>query len=287
MAYIDEVLADSPQIYLPLQENSGTSAIDSSPNGLNATYVNGVGLADGIDPSPLRSFGNHIRLDGSNDHLLLENSSWMMPSTGFTFEGVFYFRSWSNWMRIFDFANASSVNDMYFAANNTGAMQLYIGGVSFTFPRFAIGEWLHLVVTVTSAGAAIVYVNGNSYASGVVGVPTDGPRTFKYIGKSAYNDPYLAASVAHVSIYNTVLSPLRVKAHADAIVTRPQDMMAVSYMYSYVNNGQGVVAADQSGYFLAEVNMGQNSPAARTAFIETDAYVVARKFIGWGVPIRP
>lgn len=62
--------------------------------------------------------------------------------------------------------------------------------------------------------------------------------------------------------------------------------MDSAYLYAYANNGQGVVAPNKSGYFLAEVNVGQNSPPARTAFIETDAYVVARRFIGWGVPVR-
>ena len=287
MAYIDEVLADSPQVYHPLQETSGTIATDSSPNTLPATYVNGVVLNDSIDPPPIRGFGSHVRLDGTNDHLLLNASSWFAPNAnGFTIEGMFYIRSWSNWMRIFDFANAPSTDDMYLAANNAGTMQLRVNGTQFTFARFPTGTWFHLVVTVSNTGAATIYMDGNIYASGTVGIPTDAARANKFIGRSAYADPYLAASIAHISVYNTCLSQARVQAHAAQIVTRDQDRMAVSYMYSYVNNGQGYVAPNQNGYFLAEVNLGQNSPPARTAFIETDAYVVARRFIGWGVPIR-
>ena len=190
-------------------------------------------------------------------------------------------------MRVFDFANAASSDDIYLAANNSGTMQLRVNGAQFAFPRFETGKWLHIAATVTAAGAGAVYVDGNLWASGTVGVPVNGPRMYKYIGRSAYAaDPYLAASVAYLSVYNSALSQTRVQAHSAQISTRPQDLMAVAYLYADTNVGQGYVAPTRNAYFLADANIGQTSPQNRSAFIESDAYVVARRFIGWGVPLK-
>ena len=42
--YHNTVLADSPYLYYRFGESSGTTVIDSSVNGFNGTYVNGVTL---------------------------------------------------------------------------------------------------------------------------------------------------------------------------------------------------------------------------------------------------
>ena len=49
MTYADEVLADSPVVYLKLDETSGTTAVDSSGNGNDFTYGSGVSLAAGTN----------------------------------------------------------------------------------------------------------------------------------------------------------------------------------------------------------------------------------------------
>lgn len=286
-AYTDQVMQDVPAVYHPMQDTSGTTALDYTASNRDGSYGNGPVLADTTDPHSYRYFGNHVRLDGTNDHVLLDGGPWFAPASGFTIEGMFYFRSWSNWMRVFDFANAASSDDMYLAANSSGTMQLRVNAAQFTFPRFETGKWLHIAATVTAAGAAAVYVDGNLWGSGTVGVPVNGSRLYKYIGRSAYAaDPYLAASVAYVSVYNSALSQARIQAHAAQISTRAQDLMAVAYMYADTNTGQGYIAPSRNAYFLADVNIGQTSPQSRTAFIESDAYVVARRFIGWGVPLK-
>jgi hypothetical protein len=285
-SYVDQVMQDGPVAYYPLQETSGTVMRDYSLGDHDGNLMNGAVVADTVDPLPLSGAGNHIRLDGVDDHLLFDGGSWLAPSTGFTFEGFFYFRSWSSWARVFDFANAASTDDMYLAANSSGTMTLKVNGTAMTFPRFPTGQWVHVAVTVTAAGAATVYQDGAQLAAGTVGVPVNGSRLLKYVGRSAYADPYLAASVEQVAVYNTALSAVRIQAHATEIVPTTQDRMAVAYLYADVNVGQGYIAPSQNAYFLADVNIGQNSPQNPTAFIESDAYVVARRFIGWGTPIR-
>lgn len=284
--YTDQVMQDGPAVYHPLQELLGVTTTDYTVNNRDGSYANGVALADTTDPHSYRNFGNHVRLDGANDYIALEPGPWFTPASGFTFEGMFYFRSWSNWMRVFDFANAASTDDTYLAANNAGTMQLRVNGAQFTFPRFETGKWLHVVVTVTGSGAATVYVNGNVYASGTVGAPVDGARANKYVGRSAYPaDPYLAASLAYVSVYNTALTQARVQAHAAEIATRTQDLTAVAYMYSDTSVGYTNTAISHA-YFLSDANIGRTSPQSQYAFLEVDENVVLKRYIGWGMPVR-
>lgn len=227
-SYSGEVLADSPAVYHKTQETSGLTATDSSGNSRPATYAGGVTLNDTSAPALGGNLGRHVYLDGVDDHLALDATTWFTPAGGFTWEGWFYIRSWTNWVRLFDFANTANSGDMYFIANNTGTLTLNVGS-SMTCARFSTGVWHHVVVTVSATGAAVVYDNGSVHATGQLSAPTNASRQFKYVGKSQYAaDPYLSASVAHVAVYNQVLSGARVTAHYDARTTLASGNVAIA-----------------------------------------------------------
>lgn len=280
-----KVEGDAPAVFFDLQESSGTTMFDRYSDPQNGTYNGGFTLNDTVQvASANTNIGQHVRLDGSSGYLQAAGGSWLTPSQGFTFEGCFYIRSLSNGMRIFDFANAPSVNDMYLAANGSGGMTLGVGATSMSFSLLPIGQWFHLMVTVSATGAASIYVNGKSYASGTVGVPTDGTRAYQYIGKSAYStDPYLAASVSHIAMYNHVLSVFTATAHAAAAIPA---MAAVNgAFYAYENIGV-TLTSGRVGAADAYENIGLLLIPNRTGTADAMENVLARvAFRGWGTPM--
>lgn len=217
MAYEDVILADGPIWYSRGQDTTGTAAADASPTGLPGTYVNGVVLDDTTDPPAPKALGKHWRLDGTNDHLLLPTGTWLDPSAGFSIEHWFYVRSWATWMRLFDFANAASTDDIWVGADNAGTMAARVSATAVVnFPRPATGAWFHFVLTCTAAGVLTVYVNGVAVGTVTGTPPAAGARAYKYIGRSAYPDPYLAASGTQAVIYPAALSAAQVTAHYNA-----------------------------------------------------------------------
>lgn len=214
MTYASEVLADAPAMYLQMQETSGTVATDSSGNGRNGTYVNGAAVNDTTDPACSSNLGKHIRLDGTDDHVLLDASNWFTPATsGYTFECWVRVRSWVNWVRIFDFSNTTA-SDISCGRNSVSQTFLFGTPTEADFAAFSAASWHHIVVAVSSAGAFTFYVDGAVLASGSVGAPINQARQFKYLGRSCIGgDPYIAASFTHVAVYHSVLSSTRIAAH--------------------------------------------------------------------------
>jgi Concanavalin A-like lectin/glucanases superfamily/Domain of unknown function (DUF4082) len=191
-----------------------STAADVSGNNRHAVYMGGV-ANDATDAATPGVLGRHVRLDGTDDYIDLLGGSWFTPAAnGFTFEGWFYTRSWSNWMRIFDFSTAPSTDDMFLAANNASRMNLLTNGTSTTLDRWTVNSWHHVVVTVSAVGNALVYLDGTPIHSSGLNVPTNTTRNYMYLGRSQYpGDPYLQASMCHIAVYNSTLSPTRVAAH--------------------------------------------------------------------------
>ena len=224
-AYSNEVLADGPAVYYPVQEPVAVTTVeDKSGNSRTGSYVNGA-APNQADATPPVGVGRAARLDGTDDHILFDNTStWFTPAAnGFTLEGWFYVRAWTNWMRFFDLANAANTTDISWGSNNAGGMFVGLNGTNYNYsPRPAVNTWIHVVLTCTAAGLLTIYVNGSQVYQVQATAPVDRARQYKYAGKAAYADPYLQASVSQIAVYNSVLSPTRVTAHYDAGVATSQ-----------------------------------------------------------------
>ena len=217
-AYESAVLADGPYVYMKCQETTGTTLADSSGNSLPGSVAGTVSLADSTDPAPPTDLGNKIRLDGTSGHILFNSTNWFTPATnGFTLEGWFYFRSYTNWARFFDWANAASTDDLYWCFSNASTLQAKFRttGSSYGAPNIPfIPQWHHLAITGSNAGDVRMYVDGALYGSATITAPNDTARQFKYVGRSQYStDPYLSASVTHLAAYHKVLTQDQIAAH--------------------------------------------------------------------------
>ena len=188
-------------------ENSGTSASDSTGNGNSGTLNGGATWAPG-------KIGNAVRLDGQDGYVSL--ATGILDNVGeFTIATWVKLAATHIWSRIFDFGSGtgsnmfltpgSSSNTLRFAITTSGAggEEQINSGV-----RLAMGTWQHVVVT-RSGNVGILYVDGVEVARNskmTIKPPDMESTTNNYIGKSQYDDPYLEGLVDDFRIYSRALS---------------------------------------------------------------------------------
>lgn len=195
-------------LWLKFDELTGTLADDSSDRNLNGALVNG----------PLFSAGrinNSLALDGANDHVTLPTGV-LAGLTNITIATWVKLDSRSNWSRIFDFGSSTTTN-MFLTPQNgaTGAMRFAIttgGGAAEqrinTSTLLPLQTWSHVAVTLAGS-VGVLYVNGVEVGrnNAMTLTPSSlGSTTLNYIGRSQYNDPYLAGVVDDFRILNRALT---------------------------------------------------------------------------------
>src|ERR1700681_1660080 len=87
--YQSVILSDKPSAYWTFGELSGTSAFDSSGNGLTGTYENGVTLNAVVGPiinNPLTA----PEFNGSTQYVSVPNNALLNPGDTFTLEAWVY-----------------------------------------------------------------------------------------------------------------------------------------------------------------------------------------------------
>jgi len=204
-----------------LDESTGTTAADSSGNGLNGTLISDA-LPD-YAGKVLRSVkfqgaqGGYVSLPpGFADFTTngLTVSVWVYPTT----EG-----SLANWARFIDFANGAGNDNILFARTGGGnqvTFEVYkaaTSGGKVTSPdgSLILNQWQHWAATLDAAGNVVIYKNGQIVATGTTGVPNVVTRNNCYLGLSNWGgDGHYAGEMDDVRIYNRVLAPNAVAALA-------------------------------------------------------------------------
>jgi hypothetical protein len=213
-AYQDEVLADNPVAYYRFEETTGTTAIDSSGNGNDGTYNNGVTLGATGAPALGRAGG----FDGVDDFV----STARTVSTDFTLEmwvistapsltGTDSYEGngllWSDvGGGANDFTMAILNNGLSFFAGDSGSTVTSANAIND-------GRWHHLVVTRAMGGSTQIYVDGilrGTMPSG--NSPLDANPAIM-IGGNVLDNRYFNGLVDEVAYYPSVLSAARIQAH--------------------------------------------------------------------------
>jgi hypothetical protein len=204
-----------------LDESTGTTAADSSGNGLNGTLVKDA--YPGYAGKVLRS----VKFEGANGGYVglpagfsdfstngMTVSLWVYPTT----EGAS-----ANWARFIDFANGPGNDNILFARTGGGnqvTFEVYLAGasggkVATADGSFILNQWQHWAATMDTGGNVIIYKNGQPVASGTTGVPNIITRTNCYLGLSNWpGDGHYAGEMDDVRIYNRVLNPAAIAALA-------------------------------------------------------------------------
>jgi len=232
-SYEDEVLADSPLLYLRLGESSGTTATDSSGNGYDGTYAAGVTLgATGL----VGDADTAITPSSSNANQCYVTNATV--STNITDEHTI-----EVWVKLNDAtANALQIFADKTALSPNSNRQWYIGwenrssqgspqrlqwgwwsglNSTLTYAAAGLGDTLeagaHIVITTSDTNGIKMYVNGSEVTTSGSGVGNITNTLQLTVGGSAAGTSFRTqGTVDEFAFYDSELSSTRVAAHYNA-----------------------------------------------------------------------
>ena len=234
MSYSSVILADTPALYLKLDEGSGYTVVDSSGNGRNFSYAD-LPVFQITGPLIAESPNYGVRFTTATiDRAYRSYASWMIPSGNFTLECWVKFSSASaTYQLLFGIAS-------YLDSPNYASMVLFREGqkIRGRFQNTSLVEytiespdgqnddtWKHVVLTYDSALGSNnlkLYINkavvDQTNASGVVrglGVAMSAGGASS-AGAAKIID--YEGEMAHCAFYTTALSQTQIDAHYDAAI---------------------------------------------------------------------
>lgn len=223
MAYVDEVLADSPLVYLPM---------DALPPTKQGTY-SGALAQSGVTVSAdaIGDTGSFV-FNGSTSWVSLADFDF----TTATFSGEIWVKGGTT---------TSDSRILYFYPTNTNFLvKLFTnisGHIAIQYGSYSSGhktatssvdvhdgQWHHVVFT-HNAGTLTLYVDGNQVAQQTAVGYSNNPAASKFwIGASAHGTAaggtgnWFAGQVDNLALYESVLSPTRIAAHYAAGTAIPE-----------------------------------------------------------------
>lgn len=232
MALMDERLTgeeDGLIAYLPLTEQSGTTAADQTGNGHDGTLMGGPTW---VDAAPPEDFGSALELDGVDDYVFLPDADIYDFAQDQNFTVEFWTKplatqpdtdnndndiieKWSGsggYPYVIRYVNQAGTNDgrirfaRYDGTNNPGALSV---------TRINDGEYHH-VAAVKNGDTLLLYIDGVLESMGTdatTGTTTNNSSLF--IGRrggSAPNDNFFAGSVDELRIWNVARSNEQIQA---------------------------------------------------------------------------
>lgn len=239
---LSSLVVNSQIAYYRFIETSGTTAADSSGNGMTATLRGNAGWQ-----------ANALDLGGSNAYASL-------PTGIGSGVGDFTVSTWvkwyggNMWQRIFDFGTGtglymyltpySGINTLRFGIKTpaTGNIEKDVDA-----PTLPVGVWKHVAIT-KRGNTATLYMDGAQVAqnTSVAGSLSElGASTQNWIGRSQFSsDPYLDGLVSDFRIYSRALSSAEIASlgAGGTFATTPGRLTPPSYgsSSSVVNVGGAV-----------------------------------------------
>ena len=204
-----------PRAWLKLDEASGTAATDATGNNWTGTLVGGPTWIAG-------KLNNAVSLSGTTQYVTLP-AGIVNGLTTCTISSWVYLNAATNWARVYDFG--SGTNNYMFLAPKNGAN----GKIRFAIRTAAVSEqiidgaaalttlgWQHVAVVLNGATGTL-YVNGVQVGQNTAMTLTPsslGATGNNYLGKSQFNDPYLAGAVDDFQVFAQALTAQQVAALA-------------------------------------------------------------------------
>lgn len=194
---------DLVQCWQDMSGNNADSLQTSSTNRPN--YQTG-----GLNGNPI------VRFDGSNDFLNIPLSV-ISGQTSFSFFTAFNWNASSQWQRLWDFGQNTTINGFITPRRNSSNLPLFAittsgagGAQLLTFSNVhPVGSGQITEVIWDGAGNGEGFRNGNAEVanSGYTLTPASlGAITYNYLGRSVYPDPYLNADIGDYIIFNAPLN---------------------------------------------------------------------------------
>lgn len=290
MAYVDEIIADSPIAYYRLDETSGTVIGDSSGNSRTGTYASGTLAQPGLVPS------DNVSTSVLNLVGVVNDAAWMntaaltvkcrvrintLPPGGSGYAlvgrygtGAFNWLLWVNTSSQLAFQCRNDLGTVYNVADPAVAST----GVTYEVAGTYDGATMRLFVNGTQVGSTPV-TNPLSQAPRAI--------TLGRYSDSAATD--LPGYLDEIALYGQALTSTRLSAH----YASSQPVNTSTAQYSFVNMGYAPVADTVNTTMLSYQNIGilpvadtrettllayENIGAAAAA-----AQSVIRPAQGWGI----
>lgn len=208
----EEVLADTPIGYWKLDETSGTTAADSSGNGLDGTYT-GTYTLNQSGPAGTGAFQN-----STTGHVLLpDNALYDIGDVG-TVECWVKRVTTSINTAIISFGSAGS---FYIRFGTTNALEFLKAGTALIVTSTTVisdtTTWHHVAATKNGATSKL-YIDGVDVTGTVTNATMTNVARDKAIGgsyQSAIQERQTTV-FAHAAFYGTALSAARILAHYEA-----------------------------------------------------------------------
>lgn len=219
--YDSIIVAAGPKAYWPCQEPSGFPK-DISGNGLDITNIGPVVPSYHVDGAI-----RHDYAVGFTSGSLFYRNPASLAVNNLTAEMWIALLGGSGSSRQFYGWDGSGFGGFYLTTNSAGAWRAVIGGTGSLLSIAAnalTGSYCHLVV-VRDAGTWKYYFNGALDTANAGSATPSTPSVLTFFGA---NDGSLQVRMAHVAMYERVLSADEIKAHYEA-------RLLGSRVMSYVN----------------------------------------------------
>jgi len=225
MTYAEEVLADSPYVWLRFDEESGSTVEDHSGNNRDATIVGGLSRIDGPIGRAISGSGatNQYVNTGLDLGTILNNSTvefWIRTTD--TTDGDYWMGGVGSIPRFqVEQDTVPSVFQVRLPAGSGTD-----SGYNFNLASNSVwdGEWHHIAIVVNVGGGGFgvrLYIDGQPHAT----VSSNTDQTFQAWSQSLYligrndegtHDAPPAMDLAEFAFYTSMLSDERIEAHFNA-----------------------------------------------------------------------
>lgn len=194
--------------------NLGTLSLDDSVSSLTVTAPN-----DGAQKESTGSLG-FLNAGSAKTYVNLQPLSILFSGTnrGFTFETWIWFDSNGYYSRIFDFFQSVTVDNIILSREGSSNNLVFLvckSSVQKSIVARGVienGQWMHIAVTIDSAGYGRIYSKGTLVAEGQLSVPDSITRSSAWLGRSPWSqDAYFAGQMAEVRIWSVARSADEIK----------------------------------------------------------------------------
>lgn len=217
-AYSAAVLASGPLAYYRL-DDTGSTAVDSSPNGINGTI--GGAVAKGVPGLLVSSNDTAMNFPAvRNGYVVVPPTALLQVTTAVSMESVLRYSTTPKNFAV-ALAYGSDIRyapyDIYFRLNKlTARFKLSSGTMTLNVPGTLQPNTTYYVVATYDGTAGNVYVNGKLVAtSSLAGTLTgyDGTHGFVLGDDAGFTDAAFKGTIDEVAVYGKALTAADVAAH--------------------------------------------------------------------------